>query len=91
MRRTLILGAVTATTLTIGLGVGATMAASDPLPPTSTSAVAMIDAMNGAHMTDADDMTSMMSGRGMATTMDADGMDAMHTAMHQAHHPGNQP
>ncbi len=79
MRRTMIIGAIGATTLTIGLGVGATLAASDPIPPTPTTSVPMPE-----------DMTSMMDGNGMASMMgesgmmDATGMDAMHTAMHQA-------
>lgn len=87
MRRTLILGAVTATALTIGLGAGATLAAGDPIPPTSTGSVTMTDAMTGTHMSDCDEMASMMNGNGMTTMMDANGMVAMHTA----HHPGGEP
>ena len=73
MRRTMNIGASGATTLTIGLGVGATLAASDPIPPTPTTSITMPE-----------DMTSMMDGNGMATMMNATGMDAMHTAMHRA-------
>ena len=80
MRRTMIIGAISATALTIGLGVGATLAASDPTPRPPVAAVTM----TGNHMNDVNDMTSMMSGNGMANMMDATGMDAMHTSMHQA-------
>ena len=67
MRRKIILGAVGATALTIGLGVGATLSAnSDSTPPTSTGSITMMD------------------GTDMTTMMGADGMAAMHTAMHDA-------
>ena len=82
MRRTMIIGAIGATALTIGLGVGATLAASDPAP--TTPSVTMLDAMSGNHMNNIEDMTSMMNGNGMTNMMDARGMDAMHTSMHQA-------
>ena len=90
MRRTMIIGAITATALTIGLGVGATLATSHPTPSTPTNmatpttVVSMTDAMTGTHMNDIEAMTSMMNGNGMANMMDASGMDAMHTTMHQA-------
>ena len=62
MRRTMIIGAIGATALTIGLGVGvgATLAASDPAPTTPT--VTMTNAMSGNHMNNIEDMTSMMTG-----------------------------
>ncbi len=80
MRRTMIIGAIGATALTIGLGVGATLAASDPTPPLPVASITMT---NG-HMNDVNGMTSMMTGNGMTNMMDATGMDAMHTSMHQA-------
>jgi hypothetical protein len=74
-RNKLILGAVGATALTIGLGVGATLYAnSDSTPPTSTGSISMMD---GSAMT-------MMDGTAMTTMMGTDGMAAMHTAMHEA-------
>ena len=45
MRRTLILTALGATTLSIGLGLGATLASADPAPPGPTVAAAMSDRM----------------------------------------------
>ncbi len=82
MRRTMIIGAIGATALTIGLGVGATLAASDPAPTTPT--VTMTDAMSGNHMNNIEDMTSMMNGNGMTNMMDTKDMNAMHTPTHQA-------
>lgn len=82
MRRTMIIGAIGATALTIGLGVGSTLAASDPAPTTST--VTMTDARSGNHINNIEDMTSMMNGNGMTDMMDANSMGPMHTAMHQA-------
>ncbi len=82
MRRTMIIGAIGATALTIGLGVGATLAASDPTPTTPT--VTMTDAMSGNHMNDIEDMPSMMNGVDVTSMMGAGDMDAMHTAMHDA-------
>ena len=82
MRRRMITGAIGATALTIGLGVGATLAASDPTPTTPT--VTMTDAMTGAHMNNIEDMKSMMNGNGMTNMMNANGMQSMHAAMHQA-------
>jgi len=95
-RNKMILGAVGATALTIGLGVGATLHAnSDSTPPTSTGSITMMDAtdtMDGTHMDDGAAMSSMMDGTdmtmmdgtAMTTLMGADGMAAMHTAMHEA-------
>lgn len=80
MRRTMIIGAISATALTIGLGVGATLAASDPTPPLPVASVTMT---NG-HMNDVNDMTSMMNGVDMTSMMGMGGMEAMHTAMHDA-------
>jgi hypothetical protein len=80
MRRTMIIGAIGATALTIGLGVGSTLAASDPTPPLPVASVTM----TGTHMNDVNDMTSMMTGNGMTNMMDAKGMDSMHASMHQA-------
>ena len=80
MRRTMIIGAISATALTIGLGVGATLAASNPTPPPPVAAVTM----TGNHMNDVNNMTSMMNGNGMTNMMDAGGMEAMHTTMHEA-------
>ena len=82
MRRTMIIGAISATALTIGLGVGATLAASDPTPTTPT--VTMTDAMSGNHMNDIEDMPSMMNGVDRTSMMGMGGMEAMHTAMHDA-------
>jgi hypothetical protein len=84
MRRRMIIGAVSATALTIGLGVGATLAAGEPTPPAPIAPVTMTDAMTGTHMNDVEDMTSMMNGNAMSNMMDASGMDSMHTTMHQA-------
>ena len=89
-RNKMILGAVGATALTIGLGVGATLYAnSDSTPPTSTISNTMMDGtdmsmMDGGHMNDGAAMSSMMDGTAMTTMMGADGMAAMHTAMHEA-------
>ena len=82
MRRTMIIGAIGATALTIGLGVGATLAASDPAP--TTPSVTMMDAMSGNHMNNIENMTSMMNGVDVTSMMGAGDMDAMHTAMHDA-------
>ena len=84
MRRTMIIGAIGATALTIGLGVGvgATLAASDPAPTTPT--VTMTDAMSGNHMNNIEDMTSMMTGVDVTSMMGVGDMEAMHTAMHDA-------
>lgn len=86
MRSTLIIGTIGATALTIGLGVGITFATGDPSPPAPTAPTTMMDAAsddNSGHVPDIDDMTSMMGG-GLTAMMDADGMDAMHTAMHES-------
>lgn len=80
MRRTMIIGAIGATALTIGLGVGATLAASNPTSPLPVASVTMTD----SHMNDVSDMTSMMTGVDMTSMMGTNGMDAMHTSMHLA-------
>ncbi len=97
MRRKMIIGAIGATALTIGLGVGATLDAIDSTPPTTTGSTTMMD---GTHMNDAamssmmdgsgmtammgaDAMAAMMDGSGMASMMGADAMAAMHEEMHQ--------
>lgn len=82
MRRTLILTTVSTVALTIGLGVGATMAGSSPI--SEAAMASMMDTANGGHMGDTDDMTSMMNGVDMYNMMGADDMNAMHTAMHAA-------
>jgi hypothetical protein len=81
----MILGAVGAAALTIGLGVGATLDASgDSTPPTPTGSTITMDAMGDTHMNGDAAMSSMMNGSGMTSMMGADGMAAMHTAMHEA-------
>jgi hypothetical protein len=77
-RNKMIIGAVGATALTIGLGVGATLSAnSDSTPPTPTTT--MMDAtdttvMDGTHMNDDAGMSSMMDGTDM-TMMDGTHMN----------------
>ena len=83
MRRTLILGTISAIALTVGLGVHATFASGTSLP-TGDEMITMMDTANRGNMPDADDMTSMMGGVDMTNMMDTDGMNAMHTAMHEA-------
>jgi hypothetical protein len=90
-RNKMIFGAVGATALTIGLGVGATLYAnSDSTPPTPTgSTTTMMDAtdmtmMDGTHMNDGAEMSSMMDGAAMTSMMGANAMAAMHTMMHEA-------
>jgi hypothetical protein len=83
MRRTLILTALGATTLAIGLGVGATLASANPAQPSPTAATTMMANGNGGQMHDGTGMTPMMGSIGM-TGMDADDMNAMHTTMHAA-------
>jgi len=77
-RNKMIIGAVGATALTIGLGVGATLSANDDsIPPTSTGSTTMMDAtdnMDGTHMNDGAAMSSMMNGTDM-TTMDGTHMN----------------
>jgi hypothetical protein len=83
MRRTLILTALGATTLSIGLGLGAALASADPAQRGSTVST-MMDDGNGGKMHDETGMTQMMGSAGMNGGMDADDMNAMHTTMHAA-------
>ena len=79
MRRTLILTTIGAVALTLGLGVGATLAGSSPI-----SRATNMMTTNGGHMGDIGDMTAMMNGVDTTSMMGTDGMKAMHTAMHDA-------
>lgn len=81
MRRTMIIGAISATALTIGLGVS--LATADPTPTVPTDMTTMMDTTNGAHMLDSTDMTSMMDDNGMTHMIDANDMASMQTAMHE--------
>ncbi len=83
MRRTLILTTIGTVVLTIGLGVGATMAGSSSISG-AANMTSMMNAANGGHMGDIDDMTSMMNGVDITSMMGTGGMDAMHAAMHDA-------
>jgi hypothetical protein len=83
MRRTLILTSIATVALTIGLGVGATMAGSSPISG-AANMTSMMNAVKGGHMGDIGDMTSMMNGVDMTSMMGTNGMEAMHTAMHAA-------
>ncbi len=102
MRRTMIIGAISATALTIGLGaglgVGASLANADPNPTASRSMTTMMGTANGGHMPDTIDMTSMMEADGMANMMNGNGMDSASTppttgveSGHTAHHPSERP
>lgn len=84
MRRTLILTALGAATLAIGLGVGATLAAAHPAPPGPTVTTTMMANGHNAQMHDGTGMTQMMGSTAMNGSMDADDMNAMHTTMHAA-------
>ena len=75
MRRKIILSAVGAIALTIGLGVSATLASGATNPSNPATSIPM---MNGTGM------DNMMNGAGMDNMMGADGMEAMHSAMHAA-------
>ena len=83
MRRTLILTTISTVALTIGLGVGATLAGSSPISG-AANMTSMMTAASGGHMDDTDGMTSMMNGIDMTSMMGTNGMEAMHTAMHDA-------
>ena len=83
MRRTLILTALGATTLSIGLGVGATLASGSPAQR-SPSVTTMMDNGNGGQLHDGAGMTQMMGSAGMYGGMNADDMNAMHLMMHAA-------
>jgi hypothetical protein len=83
MRRTLFLATIGTVALTIGLGVGATMAGSSPISG-AANLTSMMTAANGGRTGDIGDMTSMMNGVDMSNMMGTNGMEAMHTAMHNA-------
>ena len=93
MRRTLILTALGAATLSIGLGVGATMAEGnstqnipiDQLAACEAARTSMMGAGNGAHMQHGTAMASMM-----APMMGGSSPVASHAA-HAAHHQEVQP
>jgi hypothetical protein len=72
----MILTALGATTLSIGLGVGATLASARPAPRSPNVTTQMM--VSGAGM------TQLMGSTGMSGGMDADDMTAMHTTMHAA-------
>jgi hypothetical protein len=81
MRRTLILTALGATTLSIGLGVGARLASANPAPSSPPVTTTMMADRNNAQMHDGTGMTQMMGSPGINGSMDADDMNAIHTAM----------
>jgi hypothetical protein len=95
MRRILILTTLSAATLAIGLGVGATLASADPAQPSPTVSTVMGNG-RGDEMHDGAGMTQMMGSAEMnalhATMHDAmgDGMPRS-SAEHTAHHQGSQP
>jgi hypothetical protein len=80
MRRTLILTALGATTVAIGLGAGATLASPNPAQPGPNVTTAMMANGDRGQMHEGTEMTQMMGSLGM-TGMDADDMNAMHTTM----------
>ena len=80
MRRTLILTALGAATLSMGLGVGATLATGNSMQSIPTVTTTMMGTGNAEHMQDGTAMPSMMGSAGM----NADDMTAMHTTMHAA-------
>jgi hypothetical protein len=98
MRRTLILTALGATTLSIGLGLGASLASADPSPSHPTVTTGMMANGDISQMHDGTGMTQMMASAGM-TGMGANDMNAMHATMHTtahttahtAHHQGATP
>ena len=81
MRRTMIIGAISATALTIGLGaglgVGASLANADPSSTAPRNMTTMMGTPNGGHMPDTIDMTSMMDAAGMTNMMNGNGMTNM--------------
>jgi hypothetical protein len=79
MRRTLILTALGATTLLIGVGVGTTLASANPTPIIPAVVTSMMGNGAGAGMHDGTGMVSMMG-----TGSNVDAMNEMHTAMHAA-------
>lgn len=84
MRRTLILTALGATTLSIGLGVGATLASANTAPRGPTITTMLMANGNGDSMHDGSAMTQMMGSTGMGSGINTDDMNAMHTMMHAA-------
>lgn len=80
MRRTMILTALGAATLSIGLGAGATLATGNSMQSIPTVTTTMMGTGNAEHMQDGTAMASMMGSAGM----NADDMTAMHTTMHAA-------
>jgi hypothetical protein len=81
----LILTALGAATLSIGLGVGATLATGNPTPSVPTSTTTMMGGGNGNDMHDGTGMGPMMGSAGMdADDMTAGNMTAMHTTMRAA-------
>lgn len=84
MRRTLILTALGAITLSIGHGVGATLASATPARPGPAVTTTMMANGNNGQMHDGTDMTQMMGSTGMNGMMDADDVNAMDTTIHAA-------
>ncbi len=82
MRRTMILTALGAATLSIGLGAGATLATGNSMQSIPTVTTTMMGTGNAEHMQDGTAMASMMGSAGM----NADDMTAMHTTMHTTMH-----
>jgi hypothetical protein len=80
MRRKLILTAIGATTLSIGFGVGATLATDNSTQRIPTVSTMMTRTGNMEHMCSSTGMASMMRSAGM----DSDTMAASHTEMHAA-------
>ncbi len=80
MRRTMILTALGAATLSIGLGAGATLATGNSMQSIPTVTTTMMGTGNAEHMQDGTAMASMMGSAGM----NADDMTAMHPTMHAA-------
>lgn len=85
MRRTLILTALGATTLSIGLGLGATLASADPAPPGPTVAATMSDRMTAGQLAGCD------SAHAGLTNGQSSSVTSMSIAEHAAHHQGAQP
>lgn len=84
MRRKLILTAIGATTLSIGFGVGATLATDNSTQRIPTVSTMMTGTGNVEHMCSSTGMASMTRSAGM----DSDTMAAMHTQMHAARQRG---
>ena len=92
MRRKIILSAVGAIALTIGLGVSATLASGTTIPSNPATSIPMngsgmdnmMDGSGTDNMMNGSGMDNMMNGSGMDNMMNGSGMDAMHSAMHDA-------